>query len=51
MYGPYDKWHHIGCFAEKREELEYFDSGDKMGGFMSLSADDQNNIKSKIPQM
>ena len=36
MYGPYDAWHHISCFAEKREELEYFDAGDAMAGFMLL---------------
>ena len=36
MYGPYDAWHHIPCFAEKREEMEYFDAGDAMAGFMLL---------------
>ena len=36
MYGPYDGWHHIPCFAEKREELEYFDAGEAMAGFMLL---------------
>ena len=51
MYGPYDRWQHISCFAEKREDLEYHDSGEKMAGFMTLSADDQSDIKSKLPQM
>merc|ERR1712223_394433 len=51
MYGPYDRWHHIDCFTKQREDLEYFDSGEKMGGFMTLSADDQNSIKSKLPQL
>ena len=51
MNGPYDKWHHISCFAEKRDDLEYHDSGEKMAGFMTLSADDQSDIKSKLPQM
>ena len=51
MYGPYDRWHHIDCFAKKREDLEYYDSGDKMAGFMRLSAEDQALIKSKLPQM
>ena len=36
MYGPYDRWHHIPCFVEKREELGYFDGGDAMAGFMLL---------------
>lgn len=48
MYGPYDRWHHIACFVEKREDLEYFDSGDAMAGFKTLSADDQASVKSKI---
>ena len=36
MYGPYDKWHHILCFVEKREKLEYFDAGEAMAGFPLL---------------
>ena len=36
MYGPYDKWHMVECFAKNREELEYFDAGDAMAGFMTL---------------
>ena len=50
-YGPYDRWHHIDCFVENREKLEYFDAGEKMSGFMKLSAEDQNMIKAKLPQM
>jgi hypothetical protein len=48
MYGPYDKWHHIKCFVENRVELEYFDSGEAMGGFMTLSPDDQAKVRSEI---
>ena len=51
MYGPYDRWHHIECFAEKREDLEYYDGGEIMAGFMKLSAEDQNAIKAKLPQL
>ena len=51
MYGPYDKWHHVTCFAEKRDHLEYYDAGEKMAGFMKLSAEDQTEIKSKLPQL
>ena len=51
MYGPYDRWHHIECFAKNREDLEFFDAGEKMAGFMTLSADDQNLLKAKLPQM
>ena len=23
MYGPQDLWHHVDCFVEKRDELEF----------------------------
>lgn len=23
MYGPVDQWHHVDCFVEKRDELEF----------------------------
>ncbi len=48
MYGPYDKWHHIACFVKNRDDLEYFDGGDAMAGFMTLSPDDQTMVKSAI---
>lgn len=48
MYGPYDRWHHIPCFVQKKDELEYFDAGEAMAGFKTLSPDDQDMIKSSI---
>lgn len=48
MYGPYDKWHHIPCFVKKRDEMDYFDSGDAMAGFMTLSPEDQDLVKVSI---
>ena len=51
MYGPYDRWHHIPCFVKNRQELEYFDSGDAMAGFKTLSPEDQDMIKSSIKPM
>ncbi len=45
MYGPYDRWHHVGCFAEKREELEFFDAGEDLAGFKTLGADEQKEIR------
>jgi len=48
MYGPYDKWHHLDCFVKDRDKLEFFDGGDKMAGFHTLSADDQAMVKDKI---
>ena len=50
-YGPYDKWHHIPCFVKQREELEYFDSGDAMAGFMTLGPEDQEHVKTSIKAM
>ena len=35
-YKPYVQWHHVLCFVEKREKLEYFDAGDAMAGFTLL---------------
>ena len=23
MYGPQDLWHHVDCFVEKRDDLEF----------------------------
>ena len=51
MYGPYDRWHHVKCFAEKREELEYFDAGDKMAGFNTLGPDDKTLVKESLREM
>ena len=51
MYGPYDKWHHISCFVKNREELEYFDAGESMAGFMTLGPDGQELVKSSIKAM
>ncbi len=48
MYGPYDRWHHVGCFAEKRDELEFYDAGDDLAGFKTLGADEQQEIREKI---
>ena len=48
MYGPYDRWHHVKCFAEKQEELEYFDAGEQLAGFFTLGKDDQDMIKKLV---
>ena len=47
-YGPYDKWHHIPCFVQNRQELEYFDAGEAMAGFFTLSPEDQTMIKTEL---
>ena len=51
MYGPYDRWHHIDCFVKNQSDLNYYDEGEKMAGFKTLSMDDQEMVKSKIKPM
>ncbi|XP_071539623.1 poly [ADP-ribose] polymerase 1 [Panulirus ornatus] len=48
MYGPVDLWHHIDCFVKKRTELEFFESGDMLPGYNTLSADDKKLLKGKL---
>ncbi|XP_069975958.1 poly [ADP-ribose] polymerase 1-like [Penaeus vannamei] len=51
MYGPVDLWHHVDCFVKKRAELGFFESGDTIAGFGTLSADDKNMLKSKLKKI
>ena len=51
MYGPYDRWHHVACFASKRDELEYFDAGDKLQGFNALGPDDKDTIRQALKEV
>ena len=51
MYGPYDRWHHVECFAEKRDEMEYNDAGEAMAGFKTLSKEDQDLMREKIKEV
>ncbi|XP_063237914.1 poly [ADP-ribose] polymerase [Bacillus rossius redtenbacheri] len=51
MYGPVDRWHHTECFAKKRDELEFFDSGKNLPGFMTLSAEDQKAVADALPKL
>lgn len=48
MYGPVDRWHHVDCFVKKRAELEFFDSGENLPGFFTLSADDKKMVREKL---
>ena len=45
---PYFRWHHLKCFGENTGNLEYYDAGEDLPGFLSLSNDDQKIVKSKI---
>lgn len=51
MYGPVDRWHHVDCFVKKRAELEFFDSGENLPGFFTLSADDKKLVKEKLKKI
>ncbi|CAG0883144.1 unnamed protein product [Darwinula stevensoni] len=50
-FGPMNRWHHVDCFVKDREELEYFDSGAKLQGFKTLSAEDQAELQKKLSKM
>nr|XP_045597735.1 poly [ADP-ribose] polymerase 1-like isoform X1 [Procambarus clarkii] len=51
MYGPVDQWHHVDCFVKKREELQFFESGDMLPGYNTLSADDKKTLKEKLKKI
>ena len=44
-------WHHVDCFVKKREELEWFDSGENLPGFFTLGADDKKMIREKLKKI
>ena len=48
LNGPYDRWHHVQCFADKSKNLEFYDSGEKLPGISSLSEEDFKMVGSKI---
>ena len=50
LNGPYDRWHHLQCFAHKSKELEFFDNGDMLPGISTLSEEDRKMVESKIKQ-
>ncbi|KAG0725102.1 Poly [ADP-ribose] polymerase [Chionoecetes opilio] len=51
MYGPADLWHHVDCFIKRRAEFEFFDSGESLPGFFTLSADDKKMVKEKLKKI
>lgn len=48
-FGGQAIWHHVDCFAKLREELGYFESGEKLPGFNILSKEDQKEVKKALP--
>ncbi|KAG8183478.1 hypothetical protein JTE90_001045 [Oedothorax gibbosus] len=47
-YGPSPMWHHIDCFVNAKEELQYNDSAEKLPGFNTLKDEDKNELREKI---
>ena len=41
QYGPLDRWYHLKCFADNREQLMFFCSGSNLAGLNTLSQEDQ----------
>ncbi|XP_026467314.1 poly [ADP-ribose] polymerase-like [Ctenocephalides felis] len=50
-YGGQALWHHLECFAKMRTELEYFESGDILPGFKSLSKNDKSEVLKQLPKI
>lgn len=48
-FGGQSIWHHVECFASLRSELGWFETGEKLPGFKSLSKEDRENVKKHIP--
>lgn len=48
-FGGQALWHHVECFAQLRSDLGWFESGEALPGFKSLSKDDRAQVKKHIP--
>lgn len=48
-FGGQAIWYHVECFAQLRTELGWFESGEKLPGFRSLSQEDKATVKKHIP--
>jgi len=51
QYGPLDRWYHLKCFADNREQLMFFCSGSKLAGLNTLSQEDQDKVTSQLPKV
>lgn len=50
-YGGIDLWHHLECFAQVRQELEFWESGSQLPGFKSLLKEDQAKVEETLPKI
>lgn len=48
-YGGQDMWHHLTCFAQIRNDLGYFECGDKLPGYKNLKKEDQVAVVKNLP--
>ncbi|XP_057321273.1 poly [ADP-ribose] polymerase-like [Microplitis mediator] len=48
-FGSIDRWHHLECFAQIRNELEFFVAGNNLPGFKTLKKEDQDLVKKTLP--
>ncbi|XP_047526673.1 poly [ADP-ribose] polymerase [Vanessa atalanta] len=47
-YGDHPNWHHLNCFAEKKNEFLFLAGGEDLPGFKSLNKEDQKTVKDAI---
>ncbi|VVC90162.1 unnamed protein product [Leptidea sinapis] len=47
-YGDIPGWHHVKCFAERKNEFLFFAGGEQIPGFNKLSKEDQKVVKDEI---
>ncbi|XP_069354832.1 poly [ADP-ribose] polymerase [Maniola hyperantus] len=47
-FGDHPMWHHVQCFAEKKNEFLFLAGGEDIPGFKDLSKEDQKMVKETI---
>lgn len=50
MYGPMDQWHHVDCFVENRDDLEFGKemNVEKMVGWVNVRKEDKDELIKKL---
>ncbi|XP_034943487.1 poly [ADP-ribose] polymerase [Chelonus insularis] len=48
-FGGLDRWYHLECFAQLRNDLEFFGAGNKLPGFKTLKSEDQSLVNKQLP--
>ncbi|GBM00807.1 Poly [ADP-ribose] polymerase 1 [Araneus ventricosus] len=47
-YGPSLLWYHVDCFIQRKQQIGFIDSADKLPGYNALTNADQEILKRKI---